>query len=90
MVIGDAFGIFQRSLVLPNDWTSGSEISGQMTWEDTTLDELDVDSSEDHEWTLRGTYDKIIMTFIPETSSFGLITGVFLMLFVSCNRFVKI
>ena len=89
VVIGDAFGIFQTSLVLPNDWTSGSEISGQMTWEDTTLDELGVDSSEDHEWTLRGTADKIIMTFVPETSAFGLITGVFLMLFVSCNRFVK-
>ena len=61
VVIGDAFGIFQTSLVLPNDWTSGNEISGQMTWEDTTLDELGVDSSEDHEWTLRGTADKIIM-----------------------------
>ena len=89
-VIGDAFGIFQGSLVLPNDWTSGSEISGQMTWEDTTLNELGVDSSEDHEWTLRGTADKIIMAVVPETSAFGLITSVFLMLFVSCNRFVKI
>ena len=74
-VTGDAFGIFQNSLVLPEGWTSGSEVSGQMTWENTTFAELGYDSSQDHVWTLRGTEDIITMTAIPEPSTYGLVLG---------------
>ena len=73
-ISGDAFGIFQNSLVLPDDWTSGSEISGQMTWANTSLASLGVDSSQVHTWTLRGTGDTITMV-VPEPSSYALLLG---------------
>ena len=72
---GDAFGIFQNSLVLPDDWTSGSEIAGQMTWANVSLEDLGVDSSQDHTWTLRGTGDTITMSVIPEPRSYALLLG---------------
>ena len=71
---GDAFGIYQNSLVLPEDWTSGSEISGQMTWANTSLASLGIDSSQVHTWTLRGTFDTISMV-VPEPSSYALLLG---------------
>ena len=37
-----------------------------MTWENTTLDNLGYDSSQDHVWTLRGTDDTITMILVPE------------------------
>ena len=73
-ISGDAFGIFQNSLVLPDDWTSGSEISGQMTWANTSLASLGVDSSQVHILTLRGTGDTITMV-VPEPSSYALLLG---------------
>ena len=73
-ISGDAFGIFQNSLVLPDDWTSGSDISGQMTWANTSLASLGVDSSQVHTWTLRGTDDTITMV-VPEPSSCALLLG---------------
>ena len=73
-ISGDAFGIFQNSLTLPDDWTSGSEISGQMTWANTSLASLGVDSSQVHTWTLRGTDDTITMV-VPEPSSYALLLG---------------
>jgi hypothetical protein len=72
---GDAFGIFQNSLVLPDDWTSGSNISGQMTWANTSLESLGVDISQVHTWTLRGTGDTITMSAVPEASSYALLLG---------------
>ena len=75
-VSGDAFGIFQNSLVLPEDWTSGSSISGQMTWANTSLESLGVDTSQVHTWTLRGTGDTItMMSVVPESSSYPLLLG---------------
>ena len=73
-VSGDAFGIFQGSLVLPNDWTTGSEISGQMTWANTSLASLGIDTSQVHTWVLRGTEDTITMV-VPEPSSYALLLG---------------
>ena len=73
-ISGDAFGIFQNSLVLPDDWTSGSEISRQITWANTSLASLGVDSSQVHTWTLRGTDDTITMV-VPEPSSCALLLG---------------
>ena len=72
---GDAFGIFQNSLVLPDDWTSGSNISGQMTWANTSLESLGIDTSQVHTWTLRGTGDTITMSVVPESSSYALLLG---------------
>tara|TARA_B100001248_G_scaffold253665_1_gene231165 strand:- start:294 stop:887 length:594 start_codon:yes stop_codon:yes gene_type:complete len=72
---GDAFGIFQNSLVLPDDWTSGSTISGQMTWANTSLESLGVDTSQVHTWTLRGTGDTITMSVVPESSNYALLLG---------------
>lgn len=74
-ISGDPFGLYQNSLVLPEGWTSGSQISGQMTWENTTLDDLGYDSSQDHVWTLRGTNDTITMIVVPELATYGLILG---------------
>ena len=74
-ISGDAFGIFQNSLVLPDDWTSGSNISGQMTWANTSLDSLGIDTSQVHTWTLRGTGDTITMGVVPESSSYALLLG---------------
>ena len=74
-VTGDAFGIYQNSLILPADWTSGSSVSGSMTWENTTLSALGYDSSQNHVWILRGTSDTITMSFVPEPSSYALLTG---------------
>ena len=73
---GDAFGIFQKALVLPDDWTSGSNISGQMTWANTSLDSLGIDTSQVHTWTLRGTGDTITMSVVPESSSTALLLGI--------------
>ena len=75
-ISGDPFGLFQNSLVLPEGWTSGSQISGQMIWENATLENLGYDSSQDHTWILRGTDDKITITVIPEPSTYSLILGV--------------
>ena len=75
-ISGDVFGIYQNSLALPGDWTSGSNISGQMTWADTSLESLGVDTSQDHIWTLRGTGDTITMSVIPESSSYALFLGI--------------
>ena len=72
---GDAFGIFQNSLVLPDDWTSGSNISGQMTWANTSIASLGVDASQVHTWTLRGTGDTITMSVVPESSNYALLLG---------------
>ena len=72
---GDAFGIYQKALVLPDDWTSGSNISGQMTWANTSLESLGVDTSQVHTWTLRGTGDTITMSVVPESSSYSLLLG---------------
>ena len=85
-VTGDAFGIFQNSLVLPEGWTSGDQISGQMTWENTTLDNLGYDSSQDHVWTLRGTDDKITMTVVPEPATYGLVLGALALLFAGYRK----
>lgn len=74
-VTGDAFGMYQNSLILPGDWTSGSSVSGTMTWENTTLSALGYDSTQDHVWTLRGTSDTITMTVVPEPSSIALLTS---------------
>ena len=74
-ISGDAFGIYQNSLVLPDDWTSGNNISGQMTWANTSLESLGVDSSQVHTWTLRGTDDTITMSVVPESSSYALLLG---------------
>ena len=72
---GDAFGIFQNSLVLPDDWISGSNVSGQMTWANTSLESLGIDTSQVHTWTLRGTGDTITMSVVPESSSYSLLLG---------------
>ena len=74
-ISGDAFGIYQNSLVLPGNWTSGSEIAGQMTWTNISLETLGVDSSQVHTWTLRGTGDTITMAVVPEPSSYALVLG---------------
>ena len=84
-ISGDAFGIFQNSLVLPDDWTSGSEISGQMTWANTSLASLGVDSSQVHTWTLRGTGDTITMA-VPEPSSYALLLGGIVLGLVALRR----
>ena len=83
---GDAFGIFQNSLVLPNDWTSGSIISGQMTWADTSLESLGVDTSQVHTWTLRGTGDTITMSVVPESSNYALLLGSLVLVLLACIR----
>ena len=83
---GDAFGIFQKALVLPDDWTSGSNISGQMTWADTFLESLGVDTSQVHTWTLRGSGDTITMSVVPESSSFALILGCLALGLLSLRR----
>ena len=46
------FWYFPKALVLPDDWISGSNISGQMTWANTSLDSLGIDTSQVHTWTL--------------------------------------
>ena len=74
-ISGDIFGIFQNSLVLPDDWTSGSNISGQMTWANTSIASLGVDTSQVHTWKLRGTGDTITMSVVPESSSYAMILG---------------
>ena len=83
---GDAFGIFQNSLVLPDDWTSGNNISGQMTWANTSLESLGVDTSQVHTWTLRGTGDTITMSVIPESSSYALLFGGLALVLVVLRR----
>ena len=85
-ISGDSFGLFQNSLVLPEGWTSGSQISGQMIWENATLDNLGYDSSQDHIWILRGTDDTITMTVIPEPSTYTLIVGVLAVGFVALRN----
>ena len=72
---GDAFGIYQNSLMLPDDWTSGSNIAGQMTWANTSLESLGIDTSQVHIWTLRGTGDTITLSVVPESSSCALLLG---------------
>ena len=62
--------------MLPDDWTSGSNISGQMTWANTSLDSLGIDTSQVHTWTLRGTGDTITMSVVPESSSAALLLGI--------------
>jgi hypothetical protein len=85
-ISGDAFGIFQNSLVLADGWTSGSTITGQMTWANTSLDSLGVDASQVHTWTLRGTGDTITMTVVPEFSSYALLFGCLALGFVALRR----
>lgn len=85
-ISGDPFGLYQNSLVLPEGWTSGSQISGQMTWENTTLDNLGYDSSQDHVWTLRGTNDTITMIVVPEPATYGLILGFIALLFAGYQK----
>ncbi len=85
-ISGDPFGIYQNSLVLPEGWTSGSQISGQMIWENATLDNLGYDSSQDHIWILRGTDDTITMTVVPEPSTYTLILGVLALGFVALRN----
>ena len=86
-ISGDPFGLYQNSLVLPDGWTSGSQISGQMTWENTTLENLGYDSSQDHVWTLRGTEDTITMIVVPEPATYGLILGFITLLFARYKKF---
>ena len=62
--------------MLPVDWISGSNISGQMTWTNTSLDSLGIDTSQVHTWTLRGTGDTITMSAVPESSSTALLLGI--------------
>ena len=85
-VSGDPFGLYQNSLVLPEGWTSGSQVSGQMTWENTTLGNLGYDSSQDHVWTLRGTNDTITMIVVPEPATYGLILGLLSLLFAGYRK----
>ena len=85
-VSGDPFGLYQNSLVLPEGWTSGSQISGQMTWENTTLENLGYDSSQDHVWILRGTDDTITMTVVPEPATYGLVLGFIALLFARYRK----
>ena len=86
-ISGDPFGLYQNSLVLPEGWTSGSQISGQMTWENTTLNNLGYDSSQDHIWILRGTNDTITMTVVPEPATYGLLLGFISLLFVGYRKY---
>ncbi|MDG1242905.1 MAG: hypothetical protein P8P52_10140 [Opitutae bacterium] len=85
-ISGDAFGVFQNSLVLADDWTSGSAITGQMTWANTSLESLGVDGSQVHTWTLRGTGDTITMTVVPEFSSYAFLLGGLALGFVALRR----
>ena len=61
--------------MLPDDWTSGSNISGQMTWANTSLESLGIDTSQVHTWTLRVTGDTITMSVVPESSNYALLLG---------------
>ena len=61
--------------MLPDDWTSGSNVSGQMIWANTSLESLGIDTSQVHTWTLRGTGDTITMSVVPESSSYALLMG---------------
>ena len=85
-ISGDPFGLYQNSLVLPDGWISGSQISGQMTWANTTLDNLGYDSSQDHVWTLRGTNDTITMIIVPEPATYGLILGFIALIFAGYRK----
>ena len=85
-ISGDPFGLYQNSLVLPEGWTSGDQISGQMTWENTTLENLGYDSSQDHVWTLRGTDDTITMIVVPEPATYGLVLGFIALLFARYRK----
>ena len=85
-ISGDAFGIFQNSLVLPDDWTSGSNISGQMTWANTSIASLGVDTSQVHTWKLRGTGDTITMSVVPESSSYALLLGSLVLVLLAYRR----
>ena len=86
-ISGDPFGLYQNSPVLPDGWTSGSQISGQMTWENTTLENLGYDSSQNHVWTLRGTNDTITMIVVPEQASYGLLLGLITLLFAGYIKY---
>ena len=63
-----------------------TSISGQMTWENTTLENLGYDSSQDHVWTLRGTEDTITMIVVPEPATYGLILGFITLLFARYKK----
>ena len=47
-----------------------------MTWANTSLDSLGIDTSQVHTWTLRGTGDTITMSVVPESSSTALLLGI--------------
>ena len=85
-ISGDPFGLYQNSLVLPEGWTSGDQISGQMTWENTTLENLGYDNSQEHIWTLRGTNDTITMIVVSEQSTYGLKLGMLSLLFAGYRK----
>ena len=57
-----------------------------MTWENTTLDNLGYDSSQDHVWTLRGTNDTITMIVVPGPATYGLILGFITLLFAGYRK----
>ena len=47
-----------------------------MTWANTSLESLGVDTSQVHIWTLRGTGDTITMSVVPESSNYALLSEV--------------